>query len=74
MLDEQGGAGGRKQVCRLELVDLFTYEPDFDVTSTLLGDRNSNISYIMEQTRHKVDVSIKGEYKGDDEEYHHEHN
>ncbi|PFH35142.1 hypothetical protein BESB_060290 [Besnoitia besnoiti] len=54
------GSDRRKKVCRLELVDLFTYEPGFDVTRALLGDHNGNISYIMDQTQHKVDLSIKG--------------
>ncbi|CBZ54230.1 Plasmodium vivax PV1H14060_P, related [Neospora caninum Liverpool] len=58
--DEDRRREGRKQVCRLELVGLFTYEPEFDVTRALLGEHNGNISYIMDQTQHKVDLSIKG--------------
>nr|CEL76499.1 TPA: hypothetical protein BN1205_067310 [Toxoplasma gondii VEG] len=58
--EEERRREARKRVCRLELVGLFAYEPEFDVTRAILGEHNGNISYIMDQTQHKVDLSIKG--------------
>ncbi|KAK2194649.1 bifunctional K Homology domain [Babesia duncani] len=49
-----------RRVCRFELVDLFTYEPDFNVAAVILGPSNKNIEYIMTTTSNKVDLSITG--------------
>ncbi|GBE61460.1 hypothetical protein, conserved [Babesia ovata] len=49
-----------KRVTRLELIDLFTYEPEFNVAANILGPNNSNIKYIMRNCGGKVDIEITG--------------
>ncbi|BAM40013.1 conserved hypothetical protein [Theileria orientalis strain Shintoku] len=49
-----------KRMARFELTELFSYEPDFDVTNTILGPNNANIEYIMKNSDNKVDISLKG--------------
>ncbi|KAK1442861.1 hypothetical protein BgAZ_303790 [Babesia gibsoni] len=49
-----------KRMARFELVDLFTYEPEFDVASHILGNENANIEYIMRNAQGKVDITITG--------------
>eukprot|EP01055_Gregarina_sp_Pseudo9_P003075 Gregarina_sp_Pseudo_9__3074@NODE_326_length_3153_cov_14_414579_g306_i0_p2_GENE_NODE_326_length_3153_cov_14_414579_g306_i0NODE_326_length_3153_cov_14_414579_g306_i0_p2_ORF_typecomplete_len417_score117_96RRM_1/PF00076_22/0_0015RRM_1/PF00076_22/3_6e03_NODE_326_length_3153_cov_14_414579_g306_i018373087 len=46
-------------LARMEFVDLFGVE-GFDVTSAVLGDRDRNIHFILEQADHKVSISLKG--------------
>uniref|UniRef100_A0A3B0MWS7 KHDC4/BBP-like KH-domain type I domain-containing protein n=1 Tax=Theileria annulata TaxID=5874 RepID=A0A3B0MWS7_THEAN len=48
------------RLCRFELIELFSFEPDFDVTAQILGPNNTNIEYIMKNANNKVDISIKG--------------
>jgi len=56
-----GGQGkGRKQMCRLELVDVFGQEPEFNITLRMLGDNNSNILHILNEAWKLVDIHIKG--------------
>ncbi|XP_026193319.1 collagen alpha-1(VII) chain [Cyclospora cayetanensis] len=53
-------SGNAKRVCRLELVGLFGEEPAFSVAAAIQGANNSNIQYIIEQARHKIDIGIRG--------------
>eukprot|EP01054_Gregarina_sp_Poly1_P002005 Gregarina_sp_Poly_1__2004@NODE_1525_length_3931_cov_227_070393_g1009_i0_p2_GENE_NODE_1525_length_3931_cov_227_070393_g1009_i0NODE_1525_length_3931_cov_227_070393_g1009_i0_p2_ORF_typecomplete_len411_score31_63RRM_1/PF00076_22/0_00047_NODE_1525_length_3931_cov_227_070393_g1009_i0251257 len=46
-------------LARVEFVDLFGVE-GFDVTSAVLGERDRNIHFILEQAEHKVSISLKG--------------
>ncbi|ORM40805.1 uncharacterized protein BXIN_2264 [Babesia sp. Xinjiang] len=48
------------RVARLELIDLFTYEPGFGITEAILGPNNSNIEYIMRNSGGVVDIAIRG--------------
>ncbi|EDO06411.1 hypothetical protein BBOV_II004560 [Babesia bovis T2Bo] len=48
------------RVARLELVELFSFEPEFDVTTAILGPQNGNIEYIMRNSDGVVDIAIKG--------------
>ncbi|OEH76677.1 hypothetical protein cyc_08311 [Cyclospora cayetanensis] len=45
---------------QLELVGLFGEEPAFSVAAAIQGANNSNIQYIIEQARHKIDIGIRG--------------
>ncbi|CDR95335.1 hypothetical protein, conserved [Babesia bigemina] len=49
-----------KRVARLELIELFTYEPEFNVTATILGPNNNNIKFIMRNSGGNVDIAITG--------------
>lgn len=50
----------RKRVCRLELIDLFGHHPEFDVASLIVGQENSNIKYVLEEAKQKVDIDLDG--------------
>ncbi|GFE54761.1 hypothetical protein BaOVIS_021650 [Babesia ovis] len=47
-------------VARLELVDMFAFEPEFDVAATLLGPKNGNIEYVLRNSGGVVDIAIRG--------------
>ncbi|KAL8426121.1 hypothetical protein Efla_000113 [Eimeria flavescens] len=49
-----------RRVCRLELVGLFSEEPAFSVAAAIRGTADGNIKFILEQTKHKVDLGIRG--------------
>lgn len=49
-----------KKMSRIELVDIFGFPNEFDVMKKILGNNNSNMNYINEQTNHVIEISIKG--------------
>eukprot|EP00919_Chromeraceae_sp_WS-2016_P026015 GHVR01061509.1.p1 GENE.GHVR01061509.1~~GHVR01061509.1.p1 ORF type:complete len:261 (+),score=34.21 GHVR01061509.1:13-795(+) len=49
-----------KHVARLELIDCFGSEPQFGLTSRLLGDDNQNIHHILNEASNNVEIGIKG--------------
>lgn len=51
---------GTRRLSRFELIDLFTFEPEFDVAAQILGVDNANIEYIMKNAEGKVDITITG--------------
>lgn len=50
----------QKLVCRLELIDLFSFHPEFDVLSRIIGVNNSHIEYVLNEARHRVDIDLDG--------------
>ncbi|KAL8274407.1 hypothetical protein Esti_001729 [Eimeria stiedai] len=61
-LQQLGGSSSSsvRRVCRLELVGLFSEEPAFSIAAAIRGPGDSNIKFILEQTKHKVDLGIRG--------------
>ncbi|KAL8448021.1 hypothetical protein Emed_004020 [Eimeria media] len=53
-------SGSVRRVCRLELVGLFSEEPNFSIAAAIRGAGDSNIKFILEQTNHRVDLGIRG--------------
>eukprot|EP01053_Blabericola_migrator_P000815 Blabericola_migrator_1__814@NODE_11_length_24785_cov_110_100736_g8_i0_p7_GENE_NODE_11_length_24785_cov_110_100736_g8_i0NODE_11_length_24785_cov_110_100736_g8_i0_p7_ORF_typecomplete_len485_score62_48RRM_1/PF00076_22/0_024RCR/PF12273_8/1_1e03RCR/PF12273_8/0_36RCR/PF12273_8/1_6e04_NODE_11_length_24785_cov_110_100736_g8_i0894810402 len=53
------GGASPMYLARMEFVNLFGVE-GFDVTSAVLGERDRNIHFILEQAEHKVSISLKG--------------
>ena len=53
-------SNGMQRVCRLELVGLFGGEPTFSVAAALRGSNDSNIQYILEHAKHKLEIGIRG--------------
>eukprot|EP01066_Platyproteum_vivax_P015302 Platyproteum_vivax@DN6780_c0_g2_i2.p1 len=50
-----------KQMCRLELIDIFGEEQSgFEVIPLLVGPENSNITHIISESRRVVDIHIRG--------------
>lgn len=50
----------RQRVFRLELVDLFTFHPELDIPALIIGADSSNIQYVLEETKNKVDIELDG--------------
>jgi hypothetical protein len=50
----------RKYVCRLELIDLFSFYPDFDVPAFIIGNDDSNIKYVLKEAQNRVDIDLVG--------------
>lgn len=53
-------ASMKKLVCRLELVDLFGFHPEFDVPTLIVGADGSNIEYVLNEAKSKVDIDLDG--------------
>lgn len=49
-----------RRLARFELVDVFTYEPEFDVAMHIIGKENANVEYIIRNANGKVDITITG--------------
>lgn len=49
-----------KLLCRLELMDLFAFHPEFDVAALIVGAEGSNIQFVLNEAKNKVDIDLDG--------------
>lgn len=60
LVPSRGPPRFQKLLCRLELIDLFSFHPEFDVPARIVGTNNSHIEYVLSEAKHRVDIDLNG--------------